>query len=68
MLRNIASGIALFATFWGMPVAAQTSRQDAPVVRTLTGVRCEVPGGMGVDGVRGLSAAIGLLRQHEKWR
>ena len=45
MLKNIASGFAVLAAMWVVPVAAQTGRQDAPVIRTVTGVRYEVPAG-----------------------
>jgi hypothetical protein len=45
MLKNIASGIVLLAALWVALVIAQTSRPDAPVIQTLTGVRYEVPAG-----------------------
>ncbi len=45
MLKNIALGIVLLAALWIAPVTAQTGRPDVTVVRTLAGVRYEVPAG-----------------------
>lgn len=45
MLKNIAIGVALFTTMWFVPVAAETGRQDATVIRTIDGARYEIPAG-----------------------
>mgnify|MGYP001580527269 CR=1 FL=1 len=45
MLKNVALGMVLFTTMWFVPVAAETGRQDATVIRTEYGVRYEVPAG-----------------------
>ena len=58
MLKNMALGIALLTPMWVVPVAAQTARQDAPVIRTLTGVRYEVPAGWEWTEFDGYNATI----------
>jgi len=58
VLKNMALGIALLTTMWVVPVTAQTARQDAPVIRTLTGVRYEVPAGWEWTEFNGYNATI----------
>jgi len=55
VLKNIALGIALLTTMWVVPVAAQS---EAPIIRTLWGVRYQIPAGWEWTEFDGYSATI----------